>query len=803
MANWAASSCLPEGPASPTSATASKQTNIPTAVISSTATPKRSVASLRKPNSGAVFVGRDSSQKQSKGLTTKLLKRSRTEPCLSPRPHIQFAPPPLDKMAVPVAPLAPLSVSEQQLSKTDLAIPVAPSSLSETPVDPWTFSSQSAELRRYAEELLPWLADVLKGDVSRDDLDTPILEAFEVLCRLPRRGLASYGPRPDRRGICAAWDSSEAARRNAEVLAKAPRSWTAALDRMKSLAKMPEFSQGVFEIHAMLSAALGPEGAPVQIIHHLFRALSKFVQKAYVGHEMLVNLLRLLPSCESLPESTFRAILDACLVAALHPPLSNESLSASHVAEGRCVVADALLQRYPQHMTVEQLAKLCYPLGALELCLGQHKKAKQTADETCFKEALTAALSAMGTGMRSSADAESSNKAGKAGRHAATSTSVVEACPLCSVFGEPCPGQGFCLPSDGWKESPKTVVETRSCGLSCEELASQLHHLCWKVGSADVRAERRWQLLLERLAALLTTGPVVRLWLGLVGLEPGLASASAAADAIGSSAGLPDAVAAKAADALWKKALAPAPSGKSSWLSLPSFPRRSMPERVRPPCARRPLKPALFPKPGLRRVGAGPQPLKISEDGLQARHTDDTGEQMCGVLMGMQPLTLGRAGAYFEVLLEEVRPQDSCCDGLTIGVTATAPESMDTEASPATAEHIPETWAVGYDGQMWDATANTLCQVGWDPRTLAKGDVVGVLITAAEGELIVFRNGVACCPGPRAIPVTSKNIYPVVDLLGHARAVRWLPDAEAPGEQSEQSVVARPQTLMRASTAPN
>lgn len=105
--------------------------------------------------------------------------------------------------------------------------------------------------------------------------------------------------------------------------------------------------------------------------------------------------------------------------------------------------------------------------------------------------------------------------------------------------------------------------------------------------------------------------------------------------------------------------------------------------------------------------------------------------------------------------MEEVRPGDSC-DGLTLGVTTTAPDDL--VESPATCEHIPKTflpwhnalfsslfyeprWSLGYDGQMFDCLCNTLTQVDWDPRSLREGDVVGLLITASEGELIIFRNG--------------------------------------------------------------
>jgi len=161
----------------------------------------------------------------------------------------------------------------------------------------------------------------------------------------------------------------------------------------------------------------------------------------------------------------------------------------------------------------------------------------------------------------------------------------------------------------------------------------------------------------------------------------------------------------------------------------------------------------------------------VSEDGLYARHRDDSGEDMHGVVLSAEPLVAGHAGLYFEVELEEIRPEEMP-DGLTVGVTATGPAAA-ARAEPATAEHLPHTWTVGYDGQLWDATAGMLCSVDWDPRCLEPGDTVGVLVTRSEGELLVFHNGVACCPGPRGIPVGLCPLFAVVDLLGSARAVRW------------------------------
>ena len=53
---------------------------------------------------------------------------------------------------------------------------------------------------------------------------------------------------------------------------------------------------------------------------------------------------------------------------------------------------------------------------------------------------------------------------------------------------------------------------------------------------------------------------------------------------------------------------------------------------------------------------------------------------------------------FTQVTLEEVRPGESP-DGLTLGVTATSPDGLAPDDSPATLEHIPETWHGGHGGQ--------------------------------------------------------------------------------------------------------
>jgi len=208
------------------------------------------------------------------------------------------------------------------------------------------------------------------------------------------------------------------------------------------------------------------------------------------------------------------------------------------------------------------------------------------------------------------------------------------------------------------------------------------------------------------------------------------------------------------------------------WLCLP----QQDPPLI-PPVVRRRQHAHPIATESKRLWACGCEYVSVSADGLYARHLDDTGELMHGVVLSSRPLECGRAGLYFEVELVENRMEDAP-DGLTIGVTATEPAAI--HAVPQTAERIPQTWVVGYDGQMWDPEATMLSQVEWDPRTLCEGDVIGVLITSSEGELLIFRNGDACCPGPRGIPVGSTPLFAVVDILGAARAIRWRTCVEPP-----------------------
>ena len=54
-------------------------------------------------------------------------------------------------------------------------------------------------------------------------------------------------------------------------------------------------------------------------------------------------------------------------------------------------------------------------------------------------------------------------------------------------------------------------------------------------------------------------------------------------------------------------------------------------------------------------------------------------------------------------------------------------------------------------------------QVDWDPRSLAEGDVVGLLVTASEGELLIFRNGFSAAlkPNPTNARYLPLSFWPL------------------------------------------
>lgn len=166
----------------------------------------------------------------------------------------------------------------------------------------------------------------------------------------------------------------------------------------------------------------------------------------------------------------------------------------------------------------------------------------------------------------------------------------------------------------------------------------------------------------------------------------------------------------------------------------------------------------------------------VSPDGMRAEHRSRTGEELHGVVFGDQPVRQFAAGAYFEVSVALTRAIAS--DGLTLGVTTDLPQE-DGWRPVLTADELPNSWSLGYDGAAYINGEEDMKRLDWNPKDLCVGDRVGLLVTSF-GELCAFVNGrkvahVLDCDVPLGRP-----LYAVVDLLGNTAAVDLLPDATPP-----------------------
>ncbi|CAE7876372.1 unnamed protein product [Symbiodinium necroappetens] len=454
--------------------------------------------------------------------------------------------------------------------------------------------------------------------------------------------------------------------------------------------------------------------------------------------ELLQYVMKLLPTCER--NAGFGELLKAALALALHRRPA-EWLRPPPLRAGRCLLADALIRRYgAKHLELCQ--RLCdelrYPLGVMELLVGCEEPCCDDSSDTLGK--INAVLASSRAAQDQAVEVSESRfrEVASAVLRSAAARTAEEASepPVPTPVKSPTPRCAICdMPGCEVQmvRGASPVVRKDGRINAWHDVALALHRLARpRLSSPD---EHRWQFVMEA-ASRAPPG----LLAALAALMPGRGATEACLRSIeeekfsGSGLLSDGTSAAAAAEAQWQTAFG------GNWLQLPPEQKSPLPPRPRPqpPPRKQPDVPE-----GLRKAGSGVQ-LCISEDGLQARHLDDTGEEMHGVLIGTRPLAHGRAGAYFEVALEEVRPGESP-DGLTVGVTTTAPDDVATV--PQTAEHIADTWSVGYDGQMWDCKSASLTQVGWDPRSLVEGDIIGVLVTAREGELIVFRNGCRASEG--------------------------------------------------------
>lgn len=533
----------------------------------------------------------------------------------------------------------------------------------------------------------------------------------------------------------------------------------------------------------------------------------------FFAGEFVQYLLRILPTCKSWAD--FKGLLETVMHVALHRYRRTDGKIVLHL--GSNMIVDKLIERYKTHVWPELFVTLQYPLGILRLLDGLEDVSDEYASNAVKMVLQTLADSHDSPSLDSITEA-TLPRVGNSFFGGADAGSGYARANECLVAGE-CVAEQLVAPAGAaCRDGPEAAW---SCGEDCRDW-SRKKPTCGRVlernaGGASILVpgdlelartlERRcnaaaWARLLDDTVTVLTNKAALRaeqhpqdapgmhriaalerLLVALAMVRAGPEALAAVVRATQAGA-LSDVVVSGAVATLWAEAVR-RPGGMSStagskvqfdrWLCLPP---------PQPPPALPPMKPR-------RRLQILSEPTRVagfcqerqgdlvefSEGGLVARHRDDTGDLMHGVVFSAASVGLGRAGLYFELELLETRPEE-CLDGLTIGVTATHPAAVPLD--PPTVEHVPHTWAVGYDGQMWDAQMGVLSAVDWDPRCLVERDIIGVLVTLSEGELLVFHNGMACCPGPRGIPVSSEPLFAVVDLLGAARAVRWVVGAVAP-----------------------
>lgn len=178
--------------------------------------------------------------------------------------------------------------------------------------------------------------------------------------------------------------------------------------------------------------------------------------------------------------------------------------------------------------------------------------------------------------------------------------------------------------------------------------------------------------------------------------------------------------------------------------------------------------------------------VKLSADGLTASHQDSTGQELKGVAFLQGPVPLFEEGAYFEVRVEEVCTGNP--DGLTIGITTKKPSMDDPE--PATADDVPESWSIGFDGQT--KVGAEMKPTDWGPCDLKVGDRVGFFVDYRNQETWLVENGELVVQLPGAGPPMDRPLYGFVDLLGNTVQVALL-EAAAPPESSGVRLVGKTQ----------
>jgi hypothetical protein len=149
------------------------------------------------------------------------------------------------------------------------------------------------------------------------------------------------------------------------------------------------------------------------------------------------------------------------------------------------------------------------------------------------------------------------------------------------------------------------------------------------------------------------------------------------------------------------------------------------------------------------------------------------------LVMGSSPLMRQVGGVYFEVRISGI--VEGFTGGLAIGITQTKP--TDLTESPAQAEEIPLTIAIGYSSCIYLNGFER--SVTWDSSRLQVGQRIGLLITDdGQGDLIVFEDQkpVVRIDGSVLSEAGLGNspMYPIVELFGSISGVTLCPRSTVP-----------------------
>lgn len=163
--------------------------------------------------------------------------------------------------------------------------------------------------------------------------------------------------------------------------------------------------------------------------------------------------------------------------------------------------------------------------------------------------------------------------------------------------------------------------------------------------------------------------------------------------------------------------------------------------------------------------------LSLSEDCYTATRTRGCRQS---VAIGSTPLELQGDGWFFEVVIGET--VTGWVGGLGIGVTRTSPEGL--RRVPDKAWRLPSTYIVGYWGCVFlDGRER---RTRWRSDTLQDGSRVGVLVTAATGDLTIFVDDVPVVFAEGVIDRSREPLYPVVDVFAATRVIRLSRNAAPP-----------------------